>query len=67
LKGTTSAADPPLPGTRCADVAAMDEAVAVVPDPVLAVASTMPYAPPAIAMAVAAMAMGLVNRCEKIG
>src|ERR1700747_3818304 len=33
---------PPLPGTRCADVAEADDAVIAVPEPVLAVALTMP-------------------------
>jgi hypothetical protein len=33
---------PPLPGTRCADVAEMDVAVVAVPELVLAVALTMP-------------------------
>jgi len=64
--GPEWALDPPLPGTRCADVAEIDEAVVVAPDPVLAVAPTMPYAPPAIAMAVAAIAMGLASRCENV-
>jgi hypothetical protein len=64
--GPDRALDPPLPGTRCADVAEVDDAVVAVPDPVLAVALTMPYAPPPIAMAVAPMAMDLVSLGENM-
>jgi hypothetical protein len=40
--GPDRALDPPLPGTRCPDVAEADVAVVAVPAPVLAVALTMP-------------------------
>jgi hypothetical protein len=41
-------------------------AVAEVPEPLLAVAVTMPYAPPAIAMAMAPMAMNLMSFAENM-
>jgi hypothetical protein len=40
--GPDRALDPPLPGTRCADIAEADDTVLAAPDPVLAVALTMP-------------------------
>jgi hypothetical protein len=40
--GPDRALDPPPPGTGCPDVAARDVAVVAVPEPVLAVALTMP-------------------------
>jgi hypothetical protein len=40
--GPDRALDPPLPGTRCPDVAEVDDAVVAVPELVLAVALTMP-------------------------
>jgi hypothetical protein len=40
--GPERALDPPLPGTRCADIAEVDDAVVAVPELVLAVAPTMP-------------------------
>jgi hypothetical protein len=62
--GPDRALDPPLPG---ADIAEVDDAVVAAPEPVLAVALTMPYAPPPIAMAVAPMAMDLVSLWETMG
>jgi hypothetical protein len=52
--------DPPRADTGVPDVAAADVAVVGVPDPVLAVALTMPMALPPIARAAAPMAMDLV-------
>ncbi|HME01700.1 MAG TPA: hypothetical protein VKG38_01545 [Solirubrobacteraceae bacterium] len=40
--GPDRALDPPAPGPRCPDVAAVARAVIVVPEPVLAMALTMP-------------------------
>lgn len=40
--GPDRALDPPPPGTDCADVAEADVAVVVAPEPVPAVALTMP-------------------------
>jgi hypothetical protein len=40
--GPERALDPPLPGTRCADIAAVGDAVVAVTEPVVAVALTMP-------------------------
>jgi hypothetical protein len=40
--GPDRALDPPPPGTRCPDVAEVDVAIVALPDPVLAVALTMP-------------------------
>jgi hypothetical protein len=57
--GPDRALEPPPRATGRADAAEADVAVVVVPDPVLAVALTMPYVPPAIAMTVAPMAMTL--------
>jgi hypothetical protein len=56
----------PPPGTGRPDVGAGEVAVAAVPEPLLAVAVTMPYAPPAIAMAVAPMAMNLMSFAENM-
>jgi hypothetical protein len=40
--GPERAFDPPPPGARCADAAEADVAVVAAPEPVLAVALTMP-------------------------
>jgi hypothetical protein len=40
--GPDRALDPPRPGTACCDVAEEDVAVVAVPEPVVAVALTMP-------------------------
>jgi hypothetical protein len=70
--GPDRALDPPPPDPErapCADVAEVDDAVVVVavPEPVLAVALTMPYAPPPMARAVAPMATDLVSLWENMG
>jgi hypothetical protein len=65
--GPDRAFDPPPPGTRWAGVAAADDdAVVAVPDPLLAVALTMPYEPPARAIAVAPMARSRVGLRENM-
>jgi hypothetical protein len=68
--GPDRALDPPLPGTRGAAGADVDVEVAVavvaVPEPVLAVALTMPYAPPPSAIVVAPMAIDLVSLRENM-
>jgi hypothetical protein len=69
--------DPPAAGPERAfdpapagrpDVGAAEAAVVVVavPEPLLAVALTMPYAPPPSTTAVAAIAMGLVSLRENM-
>jgi hypothetical protein len=65
--GPDRALDPPLAGTRCPDAAEADVAVVTVPGPVVAVALTMPYVPPPIAIAVAPTAMDLVSLRENMG
>jgi hypothetical protein len=59
--GPDRALDPPPPGTSRPDVGAGEVAVAAVPEPLFAVEVTMPYAPPAIAMATAPTTMGPVS------
>ena len=57
--------DPPLPRMGCPDAAEGDAAGGGAPEPLLlAVALTMPYVPPPIAMAAAPIAMGLVSLWE---
>jgi hypothetical protein len=58
--------DPPPPDAGCPGVAERDVAVVAVPEPLLAVALTMPYAPPPIAMAAAPTAMDLVSLRENM-
>jgi hypothetical protein len=64
--GPDRALDPPLAGAVCRDVAERDAAVVAVPEPVLAVALTMPYAPPPTAIVAALMAMDLVSLRENM-
>jgi hypothetical protein len=64
--GPDRALDPPRPGTTCPDVAERDVAVLAVPEPELAVAPAMPYAPPPIAMAAAPMAIDPVSLRENM-
>jgi len=64
--GPDRALDPPPPGTGRPDVGAGEVAVAAVPEPLFAVAVTMPYAPPATAMAVAPMAINLMSFAENM-
>jgi hypothetical protein len=64
--GPDRALDPPLPGTGWPDVAEADVAVVAVPEPLPAVALTMPYAPPPIAMAAAPIATYLVRLRESM-
>jgi hypothetical protein len=59
--------DPPPPDTGRPDVADADAAVVEVPEPVLAVALTMPKALAPIARVVAPMAMDLVSLRENMG
>jgi hypothetical protein len=63
--GPDRALDPPRPGTGCPGVAAGEVAVVTVPEPALAVALAMPYAPPPVAMAVP-MAIDLANLRENM-
>jgi hypothetical protein len=58
--------DPPLRGAGCAGVAEGDVAVVAVPVPLPAVALTIPYAPPPIAMAAAPIASGRVSLQENM-
>jgi hypothetical protein len=53
--------DPPLPGANGAEG---DVAIVAVPEPLLAAALTMPYAPPPSAMVAAPIAMNLVSLRE---
>jgi hypothetical protein len=53
--------DPLLVGTGCPDGAEADVTVVAVPGPLLAVALTMPYAPPPIAMTAPPIAMDPVS------
>jgi hypothetical protein len=55
--------DPPLPGANSAEG---DVAAVAVPEPLLAVALTMPYAPPPSAMVAAPMAMNVVSLRENM-
>jgi hypothetical protein len=57
---------PPLFDTGCPDVAEADVAVVAVPEPLLAVALTMPTVPPPIAIAAAPIAMDLVSFRENM-
>jgi hypothetical protein len=59
--GPDRAFDPAPPSAGRPDVVAGEVVVVAVPEPLLAVALTMPEAPPAIAMAVAPIATGLVS------
>jgi hypothetical protein len=59
--GPDRALDPPPADWDCPDVAEAEAAVFAVPEPVLAAALRMPYAPPPIAIAAAPMAMDLVS------
>jgi hypothetical protein len=65
--GPDRAFDPPLRGACCPEIAEVELAAVVAPEPVLAVALTMPYAPPPIAMAVAPVARSLVSLEENMG
>jgi hypothetical protein len=64
--GPDRALDPAPPDTGCPDVADADAAVVPVPEPVLAVALTMPTALPPIARVVAPMAIDLVSLRESM-
>jgi hypothetical protein len=64
--GPDRALDPPLLDTGCPDAAEADVVVVAMPEPLLAVALTMPYAPPPIAMVVAPIAMDLMSFRENM-
>jgi hypothetical protein len=64
--GLDRALDPPPLDTGCPEVAKADVTVVAVPEPLLAVALTMPYAPPPIAMTAPPIAMDLVSLRENM-
>jgi hypothetical protein len=68
--GPDRALDPPPPGANPpppgANGAERDVATVAVPEPLLAVALTMPYAPPPSAMVAAPIAMNLVSLRENM-